>query len=185
VEAIFAGGREEAVSEFLSQIGEPLTKLIAGTFTADLHTITPAAVLQITAELEEGNEQRLADTLITATLELARAGGLATAGLTDTLAAANLGAIDRLLVSGTTMEPGWVCPACEWLSLTGPLCTGCGQQTERIPDLIDALIMKAQSQRTEVKHVRFPSKLDEDKVAARLRFSPTRAGASVPGEETT
>lgn len=182
VEAVFAGGREEAVSEFLSQIGEPLTKLMAGTFTADLHTTTPAAVSQITAKLEEDYEQQLADTLITATLELARAGGLAAAGLTDTLAAANLGAIDRLLVAGTNMESGWVCPACRWLSMTGPLCPVCEREADRVSDLIDALVVKAQSQGAEIKHVRFPSKLDEDKVAASLRFSPTPAGARDPQE---
>jgi peptide subunit release factor 1 (eRF1) len=185
VEAIFAGGREEAVSEFLGQLGEPLARLVAGTFAADLHTTTPGSLSLITAELEDGYQQRTADALVNETLELARAGGLATAGLTDTLAAANLGAIDQLLVAGTSMEPGWVCPNCGWLSLTGPPCPGCGREAEPVPDLIDSLVLKAQAQGTEVKHIRFPSKLDEDRVAARLRFSPTPAGTGVPAGKAT
>jgi rubrerythrin len=185
VEAIFAGGREEAIAELLGQMGEPLTRLVAGTFTADLHTTTPASLAQTTEELEEGYEQRLADSLITTTLELARAHGLAAAGLADTVAAANLGAIDQLIVAGTSMEPGWMCRACGWLSLTGPQCPGCGQDAEQLSDLIDALVAKAQSQGAAIKHVRFPSKLDEEKVAARLRFSPTPAGAAIPDEATT
>ena len=178
IDVIFVGGREEAVAAFLHQLPAALGSQVAATFTIDLHTATPAQIAKITAELEARFEEQEEQNLVTSVLEASRAGGLGVVGLEDTLQAANLGAVDLLLIGGTEMVPGYTCGNCGWLDLKGPVCPSCGETSTASPDIVESLAVKVRRASARAEHVLTPSDLNGIGVGARLRFPlPSGFGA--------
>jgi hypothetical protein len=178
LDVVFAGGREETVKAFLGYLSEPTQRLVADTFVVDVHTATPATLAATTDELEERYERRLEIELVETTIDTARAGGLAVMGLEETIAAVNLGAVDHLIVQGSGTNAGWACPACGWLSSSGPDCGGCGGQADQVTDVLELVVARARHQGAAVEHVRIPTELEEHRVAARLRFHPIANGVA-------
>ncbi|HUO45307.1 MAG TPA: hypothetical protein VM470_00575 [Acidimicrobiia bacterium] len=170
LDVIFVGGRDEAVAAFLQQLPGQLTSLVAETFTVDVHTLTPGQLTKIVAELEERYEKSLEERLVTEVIEAARGGGLGLVGVEPALHAANLGAIDLLLIAGTETLPGYVCDHCGWMSLQGPDCRSCGEKARAVPDIIESLVLRVRRDGANAEHVLPPSQLNGDDVAARLRF---------------
>jgi hypothetical protein len=169
-DAAFVGGRDEAVTAFLHQLPPQLSGLVAETFSIDTHSATPGQVARITSELEERYEARAERDLIEAVLEAARSGGPGTIGIEPSLNAANLGAVDLLLIAGTAMVPGFDCSNCGWLSMDGPHCPSCGQTSSAVPDIFETLAIRVRRAGAVVEHVTSPSELDGTRIAARLRF---------------
>ncbi len=170
IDVVFVGGREEAVGGFLHQIPPALSELVADTFSIDLHTATPGQVTAITAQLEAGFEEREERRLVSSVLDAARAGGLGVIGVDQTLAAANLGAIDLLLVGGTEMVPGFDCGHCGWLATVGPVCPSCGQTSRPLADVLEPALAKVRHSGARTEHVMAPTDLDGERIGARLRF---------------
>jgi len=170
LDVAFVGGRDETISSFLHHLPNGLKSLVAETFIVDVHTETPGTIAKITAELEETFEAKLESELLVQVMESAQAGGLAVIGIDDTLAAANLDAVELLLVAGTSMIPGWACGNCGWLAMTGPTCSACQSEATAVDDIVESVLSKVRRAGARAEHLATASELDQHHLAARTRF---------------
>jgi peptide chain release factor subunit 1 len=170
IEALFFGGQARTVDEFLHFLAHRDRKLVAGTFSVDVHTMTDADLRSKAVELSgEWNRERqmaLAERIV----EDEAAGGLAVTGLPATLAAANRHAIAELIVEGTDLRSGYRCGTCGSLALHGPVCGTCGGVGDPVPDVIDRLVAAVSDSGGEVAYALSPTAVNDCLVGASLRF---------------
>jgi stalled ribosome rescue protein Dom34 len=171
IELVFVGGQTE-VTEALLPFLDPKLRAMTETFVIDLHTLTPAILATRIIQLEEVFERREESSLVDEVYALFDAGDLGIVGLEWVLRAANRHAIAHLLVHDGAVVEGSLCLVCGALSPRVEECPECGEQTEDIPDLFEALTRAVVDAGGAVEHVMAPTRLAEDLVAARLRFSP-------------
>jgi peptide subunit release factor 1 (eRF1) len=95
----------------------------------------------------------------------AAGGGRAVSGLTDCLAAVNVGAADLLLIPEEGPVPGCACGRCGALTVTGSDCPDWGTAARPVADLLEEMAAQVLDDGGQVIVVRaLPS------VAARLRY---------------
>lgn len=123
---LFVGGHNEQIDAFVEVLHPYVKDRFAGEFIVDPHTMTPAEVRDKVQALEaQARRQREIDE-VRAIYDIAASSGLAVVGLPASLDAANAKAVERLVVVGTYLKPGTVCPACGFLSLEATTCPACG-----------------------------------------------------------
>ncbi len=165
------GGQTENVDGLTAELSPDLAARLAGTFTVDTHTVTPAIVAehcrQVIGEHEAREHAELADRV----LELAKGGGLAAVGLGPVLAAVNQRAVDMLVVATDGSVRGAECASCGWLEREGAAaCPACGEAPRRVPDLVDAMASAVGTAGGTVRHLLTDTPLGADRVGALLRF---------------
>jgi hypothetical protein len=136
---LLIGGQDNEVSQFLALLPRGLRRSVAGTFSVDLRTVTPARVRELTSPLvtawHKAEEKRAVDAVLTAPP------GSAAKDLADCLAAARTRAVAELVVADDRMVPGFRCDRCGALGATpgGCDCPDPRRACRSVPDLLDEL----------------------------------------------
>jgi hypothetical protein len=164
-EPLVIGGHEDGIGQFLACLQAGARGAFAGSFVADTHTLTPARARDLAEPViarwtEQEAQRRVTDVLETSP------GGLATVGLADCVAAVNACAVERLIVPGNGLVPGY---ACHWCGLLGTAADGCPdwEVTARpVPDLIDEMVYRTLDDGGQITTIRSAP----FQVAAKLRF---------------
>lgn len=168
---LILGGPDEHVEGLIVAIPPDLVKKLAGRFTIDPGTMTPAIVLDQSRRVAaafEADEQR---EVVGRLFDTVGSGGAAVLGIEDTIDAVNRRAVETLVVRAGLTEPGTTCADCGWLQreADGP-CSACGAQVREVPDVIDAIAAAVRAAGGDVHHILVASDLDEHEVGAFLRY---------------
>ena len=163
------GGQETQVNQFLTQVPDQVRRRLAGRFSLDLQTATPARVRELSAPVfadwtQAGEAQLVNDVLGEPP------GTAVTTDLSDCLTAVRSRAVSQLVLSDGEVVPGCVCADCGALSLPQGSCD-CADPlgaSRPVPDLLDELSNQALDGGAQVAAVREAPVT----AAARLRFSP-------------
>ncbi|WP_405578836.1 hypothetical protein [Streptomyces sp. NBC_01190] len=178
-ELLVVGGPAFEVPAFAACLSREVRSRIAGTFTVDMDSATPAEVREqvsaIVGRFDRAEERRLVDEA----MEAAATGRPVALGLPAGLWAGSVAAARTLLVQEGEVAPGVVCDQDGWLALTGETCPFCGQAVRKTPDVIDELVAAVIAEGGSVNHVAADTRLNGQVTAAMLRF-PLPAG---PGME--
>jgi peptide subunit release factor 1 (eRF1) len=177
-ELLVLGGHEETVAEFRHFLLNQLQSRIAGSFSVDPGTMSPAQVRERADEVVDAYERDEERRLVDEALERVAAGGLGATGLEWCLTATNEHAIQLLLVHDDEQGPGRVCDNCGWLGLEGEECPICGQRTREAPDVIDEMAATVVDTSGRVEHVYADTPLSQLVAAAFLRFPVARPTAA-------
>lgn len=133
-------GTEENTARFRDFLPKPMLQTIVGTIAADLNARSSEIVDRSRQAMHEAEEQRervILDELIT----LKAKGAAAVTGLDDTLFAIQEGRVITLVVEDGFRAPGYLCPACDYLSAGhGQSCLFCGD-TRAVP--VDDVVERA------------------------------------------
>jgi peptide chain release factor subunit 1 len=169
---LIVGGSDAHVAGTVDALPPDVAARLAGSFTVDIRTMTPATVLahaqRVAAAWEHEREQKLVADL----LDAAASGGDAVLGLEPVCEAVNQRAVDVLFIQIGRAVPGFVCAECGWVSCTAdPTCRACGAGLRWVPDLIDRLIESVRTSGGAVQHVLTDGALADVEVGARLRYS--------------
>ncbi len=164
-EPLVIGGHQDGIGLFFASLQPAVREAFAGSFVVDTHALTPARVRDLAgpviARWAEQSAQRLADGVLEAS-----PGGLAALGLADCLAAVNARAVERLIVPGEELVPGYACGRCGMLGTAADGCQDWEGSAQPVPDLIDEMVHRILDDGGQITAVRGAS----FQIAARLRF---------------
>jgi peptide chain release factor subunit 1 len=164
------GGHDHEVPAFTEFLPLELRSRLAGTFSADPTSASPAEVRQGASLILERHAQAEGRQLADEVFSTLAGAGLAAAGLPDCLWAGSVGATATLLIPDVAVTvPGVVCDESRWLALAGRTCPICGQPTRHTWDVIDELAEVVRAEGGSIRHVD-DGRLSEAAVAAQLRF---------------
>ncbi len=167
---LILGGRRETVVALQTELPDDVAGVLAGTFSIDTHTLTPAAVLEacrrVAAEYDARDHADKVDRL----LDTTKSGGLAVIGLEPTLAAVNQRAVDTLVVDTATTVGGERCRSCGWVATAMVACPACGGAPQTVPDVVDAAAAAVRSSGGSVQHILVDTDLADHTMGAHLRF---------------
>ena len=172
LDAIYVGGRSRIVAEFIPFLGPREQMLVAGTFSADVHTMGNSDIRAKAMELSAEWDQERHEALALRISEESAAGRLAVTGLPATLAAANAHAVGQLLVTGPAGKAGFRCRDCDSLALHGPVCATCGGFGDEVADVVEELITAVIDDGGRVAQGSNSSALEGQLVGAALRYRP-------------
>ena len=170
---LVVGGTPQNTTALVGELPPDVAALLAGTFTLDPNTATPSDVRDRCREVAAAHDATLDAELVEQILGLTAAGGRGAAGIDDVLQAANLGAVDRLLVDATGTQPGVACSACGAVARSGERCGLCGSATRAAADLVDAIAERVRATGGGVRYVLADTPLADHVVAAALRYPIT------------
>ncbi len=169
---LIVGGHREHVDGLLEHLHPELRPLVAGTFTIDPRTMTPAMVEEAAEGVAAEWERRVAKEEVERLLDTARSGGEAVLGLAEVVPRVNQRAVDLLVVQAQTTRPGYRCRGCGYLALEADgVCPVCGGAMEQVPDVIDAVTEAVVAAGGSVHHVLGETDLAPYEVGAFLRFN--------------
>jgi Bacterial archaeo-eukaryotic release factor family 10 len=168
-EPLVIGGHEEGIPQVLAALPTGLRAQFAGSFLADLHTLTPAKVRNLADRIVTDWLARRDQRLIAEFLE--EPAELTATGLDACIIAGGQHAIDTLLIPVDGLVPGYSCRRCGVLSRTGHGCAHGAAGAAPVPDLIEEIAVGALSGGAQV------TALDEPPahIGARLRFPLAQA----------
>lgn len=167
-EPLVIGGHEDGIPEFLASLPPTVREAFAGSFTADLHTLTPARVRDLAAPVIARWTDQGAQRLATGILQMPPGGPVAI-GLPACLTAVNGHAVEQLVAPDDGLVPGYVCGRCGLLGVAADSCPDWERAAQPVPDLIDEMIhqtLQDGGQFSAIRHAPF-------RIAARLRFPVT------------
>jgi hypothetical protein len=169
------GGQEPQVNQFLTQVPEQVRRRVAGRFSVDLQTATPARVRELSAPVIAGWTQAGEAELVTDLLS-EPPGTAVTTDLAGCLTAVRSRAVSQLVLTDGDIVPGYGCADCGALALRPGDCDCADPPGTRrpVPDLLDELSNQAIDGGAQVAAVREAPFT----AAARLRFPlpPRSAG---------
>ncbi|MBT8212734.1 MAG: hypothetical protein KJN71_06285 [Acidimicrobiia bacterium] len=169
---LLLGGPQQHVDGLHAVVHPDLDNRLAGTFTIDPATMTPAVVGQFCQELSAAHDQGHEEALVERLFDTARSGGLAVVGLHRVLEAANQRAVDTVIIQAGQTQPGRQCSTCSWLVDTeAGLCPACGEAMRDVPDILDALSDAVRGSGGTVRNVLAATPLADDEVGAMLRYA--------------
>jgi len=168
---LIIGGSDAHVAGVEETLPPDVSSVLAGSFTIDPGTMTPAIVLTFATEVAEEWESQNERELVAQLFDAAASGGPAVLGLEDVCAAVNRRAVDVLFVQVGHAVPGSACADCGWVSCRAEShCPACGTSLSRVPDLVDRLGESVRAAGGGVQHVLNDGPLAEIEVGARLRY---------------
>ncbi|MFC4534831.1 hypothetical protein [Sphaerisporangium dianthi] len=171
-EVIILGGHPGEMTGFADFLPADLRPKIAGTFTIDPRTATPADIRRgaehVLRQYERAEERRW----VAEVLDRVATRRPAALGLADCLWAGSVAAVRTLLVREGAPVPGVVCDESGWLGSAGDACPLCGKATRSTADVIGELADAVIEEGGAVEHLLDGAELEEHLVAAALRFSP-------------
>lgn len=136
---LFVGGHKEQVDDFVEVLHPYVKERVAGEFIVDPRTMTSSEVRDTVRALEQQARRGRELDEVRGIYDTAASGGLAVVGLPASLAAANARAVERLVVVGTYLKPGTVCPSCGFLGLDDEVCPACGATMSESADVVNEL----------------------------------------------
>lgn len=168
-EPLVIGGHDEGVRQLFASLPPGAREHFAGTFAADIHTLTAARVRDLAAPLvarwAEQHTQRLAEEIVTSP-----PGSQAAIGLPACLAAVNACAVQTLIVPDDGLVPGYECGRCGALSTEADTCPDWGTAALPVPDVIEEMVTRTIEDGGQV----CPVHDGPSQIAARLRFPVSR-----------
>ncbi|MCW2880674.1 MAG: hypothetical protein JWQ95_4774 [Sphaerisporangium sp.] len=180
-ELLIIGGHPEEVPIFMDFLPHHLRPKVAGTFTVDPRTATPADIRHSAERILEQYERDEERRWVADVLERAATRRPAAIGLDDCLWAGSVAAVQTLLVQDGATAPGVVCDESGWLAASGDMCPLCGRATRHTPDVIDELADTVIEEGGSVEHVLAETELKDHITAASLRFPlPPRPPLGTP-----
>lgn len=167
---VVIAGHKHDLDPFADHLHSYLEELPIEKIVVDPRTAKESDLTQRVRELEPGVARARDESTIRSVLEAAYQGRPVARGTAAVLTAANLGAVDHLVVAGPFAKTGVRCPGCGWLARTGEQCPSCEGAYERVHDVVGAAIERVLEHSGTCDQVRVASALDVDGVAALLRF---------------
>lgn len=168
---LLVGGQSESIDGLLAELHPDLRALLAGTFSIDMHTMTPALVEKHCAEVAAAHDSVDQQTLVSRLIDAAKGGGSGVLGLDWVVDAVNQKAVDLLVIDSHGAPAGGQCVECSWLMTEpGETCPACSGSTRRVADLLDASAQAVVDSGGRVRHIFTDTPLAESKVGAMLRF---------------
>jgi peptide subunit release factor 1 (eRF1) len=164
------GGHPHELSTFIEFLPRQLQDRIAGTFTIDAGTATPADVRRNAELIMDHYEQQEQRGLVAEIVEAVAQRRRAALGVEPCLWAGTVAAVQKLAVQEGAEAPGVVCDRDGWMALSGASCPLCGQPTRATADVLDELIEAVIDDSGSIAHVRVDTELRRHLVGARLRF---------------
>lgn len=178
-DGILLGGQSGHGDELRAFLPHALEELVLGTFVVDPASATTSTIAEacepLVAERAHAKDQALlqavSDRLHTAE---------AVIGIRDVAEAANLAAIDTLLVERSATVPGGVCDACSVIVLEGERCTTCDGALRHTSDVLGAIVEHTLRTGGTVRHLHDPDAAPVQPVSALLRFPLPQAATAGP-----
>jgi peptide chain release factor subunit 1 len=167
---VVLAGHKHELEPFAEHLHSYLEELPNDKIVIDPRTTSEAELTQRVRELEPAVARARDERTIRSVLEAAYQGRPVARGTAAVLTAANIGAVDRLVVSGPFAKNGVRCVGCGWLARAGERCPACDQAFEKVPDVVGAAAERVIEQGGRFDQVVVASALDVDGVAALLRF---------------
>ena len=167
------GGHESDVNQFLSRLPRGVSQSLAGTFSVDIHTVTPARVRELATPVivrwAEACEAKLVADVLSEQQDTV------TRDLAGCLAAVKSRAVGHLIARDELTVPGFACDACGGLTAgqDGCDCADPAAACRAVPDLLDELANRVLDDGGRLTYVRSAP----FQAAARLRF-PVTASAT-------
>lgn len=161
------GGHDMQISRFRSMLPPSVRQRVAGTFSVDLQSATPARVRELSAPViadwAQASEAQLVDDLMSEP-----PGTAVTTSLGASIAAVRSRAVSNLVVADDQVIPGFACEDCGKLGPGSASCDcpGAARASRPVPDVLDDLASQALDGGSEVTAVRQAPFT----AAARLRF---------------
>jgi hypothetical protein len=162
---LVVGGHQDTIPQFLAVLTASLRDHFAGSFAADLRSLTPARVRDL-ADPVIDQWLRTRDRHLAAQILERPPDGRTAIGLNACLAAANQHAIQLVLVPAGGLVPGFACERCGALTSTGGGCPHGTEAARAVPDLIEEIAVRTLGDGGQVETLRDPP----SGIAARLRF---------------
>jgi hypothetical protein len=167
---IAIGSHEEMVEEIARTLHPYLARLPRASFVASPQTVgipmLRAEVGALNGRILHEQQSELAERVC----DTAWSGGNAVLGLQEVLDAANIQAIDTLVVAGEFTKPGVLCDVCGRLAREGVTCPVCGATMFEIDDIVAAVMEAGVAAGGTVTQVSVASPLDRSGVGALTRF---------------
>ncbi len=164
------GGKDEILDDLARSLHPYLDRLPRVTFPAVPAGVTAQAI-RAEMSVYEGEVRRDRQAALAGRIcDTVWGGGNAVLGLSSTLEAANLLAIDALVVAGNFEKPGAMCLRCDHLVREAGICPVCGSVMVPVDDLIAPLIEVVVATGGRARQVEVASPLDNHGVGALLRF---------------
>lgn len=170
IDMIVVAGHKHDLDQFAQTLHPYLQELPIEKLVVDLRTARPGELADRVRQLEPAVARARDESAIRSVLEGAYQGRPVARGTAAVLTATNLGAVDRLVVSGPFEKSGVWCPGCGWLARAGDRCPSCDSAFEAVPDVVGAAAERVLDQGGRFDQVGVASALDADGVAALLRF---------------
>lgn len=164
-EPLVIGGHDEGVRQLLASLPPGIREHFAGSFAADVRTLTAARVQELAAPLVARWAERRAERLAHEIAAMPP-GGLAVTGLPACLAAVNACAVQILVVPDEGLVHGYECGRCGALSIDADECPDWGTAALRVPDVIEEMVTRTLEDGGRV----CPARVDLSRIAARLSF---------------
>ncbi len=169
---LLVGGQSDNVDGLVGELHSDLAQRLAGTFTVDTHTVTPAVVEEMCRQLVQEHEAREQAELVDRLIDAAKSGGLAALGLAEVLDAVNQRAVATMVVDTDATIPGTRCGSCNWLAdAASERCPACGEPAVPVPDLVDAMAAAVRRAGGEARHIFTETPLAAHRVGASLRYA--------------
>ncbi len=166
------GGPQEIVPRFLELLAEDVRAHVAPQrVDVDLSDVRAAHVRGAIEHLVQADEQRIERELLDRVAEGAAAGGRATTGVEETVAALNERRVAHLLIDPGLDASAYRCPACGLLVLENGACPADGTELEAMESLREAVVEAALAQGAEVVLICHHDDLQaKGRIGALLRF---------------
>ena len=167
---IAVGAHEESVEEIGNRLHPYLASLYRAAFTASPQAVTLASLSAELAGISEGARRRRQKAIIGHVCDVAWSGGLALLGLRSIIEAANVQAIEALVVAGNYVRPGVMCSECGHLARLGNDCPVCGHSMFATGDIVSSVMDAAVASGGRVHQIGVASPLDVEGIGALIRF---------------
>ena len=169
---LLVGGPQAHVDGLIDALPAELVRRLAGRFTIDPHTMTPAVVQTACEDLSADYDREQQKASVTRMLDTAASGGLAVAGIEPVLIAVNHKAVATLMLQAGSSRPGFRCVDCAWLAgADHGVCPSCGGALAVVPDLLDAMSDAVRNSGGGVRNVLTETPLMTHEAGALLRFA--------------
>lgn len=155
---LFLGCSDDYASELEPLLHPYLKKLLKGRIKVK-PSDSRTRVLKESLELKQKLKKQEKEDIVRQFIAEIERGGLAAAGLKNTLRKLNQGEAQMLLVTRHFSKPGRICPKCYLLFADELRCSSCQRKTEKVADIIDAAVEVAMEKGSQVKHINPPSGL--------------------------
>lgn len=164
------GSHEETIEEIARTLHPYLARLPRASLTINPKTVGLPSLRVEVAALDKQMRKHRHSALAGRVCDTAWSGGNAVLGLHEVIDAANVQAIDTLVVAGPFSRSGAICDSCGHLVRMGDSCPVCDHTMFGVDDLIGALMESVVAAGGSVSQLTVASPLDRHGVGALTRF---------------
>jgi len=139
---LILAGTEQNTALFREMLPKSVQKMVVGEIPLDME-VTPKEVLLRSRDIIEAVERGREKQLVEAVISAAASGGRGVTGLADTLAAAQEGRVQTLVMLAGQTAPAYRCTGCGYLTVQSlEACLFCGGQFEEIADAVNLIVRR-------------------------------------------